>query len=78
MKKTKKRFNVVYKLPSGKEWSSRPDLKCSINVMSMLYKLVDNYNLQPLVVKKLEEKIASINEMNFEERILLLDLILKL
>jgi len=78
MKKTKKRFNVIYKLPSGKEWSSKPDLKCSINVMSMLYKLVENYNLPPSAVKILEEKIASINEINFDKRILLLDLILKM
>jgi len=78
MKKTKKRFNVIYKLPSGKEWTSKPDLKCSLNTMSMLYKLVDNYNLDIITKSKLEEKIGDMNNMNFEDRILLLDLILKM
>ena len=77
MKKTKKRkFKVK---------QSRPDLTISVNASSMLYKLVDNFfgnsmhDSQCAGAKRiLESKIERYNKLGWEDKVVLLNIVLKL
>ena len=75
MKKTKKKFRV--KTP-------RPNLSISINAQSMLYKMIDLFfcdekDKQCIWAKeKLIEKVENYNKLEWEDRVILLNIVLKL
>tara|TARA_R110002012_G_scaffold242284_2_gene416618 strand:- start:320 stop:565 length:246 start_codon:yes stop_codon:yes gene_type:complete len=81
MKKSKRKFNIKVK-PSDK----RPDLMISLNGSSMLYKIVDNFfndgskidDMYRPVVNRLEHSIENFNKLEWETKVILLDVILKL
>mgnify|MGYP003654414165 FL=1 len=80
MKKTKRIFNV--KKPVDK----RPSLMISLNASSVLYKLVDNFfndgtkidDMYKPAIESLENKIENFNKLEWEQKVILLDMILKL
>mgnify|MGYP003667730467 CR=1 FL=1 len=81
MKKTKKKFNV-----KANPLDKRPDLMISLNASSLLYKMVNNFfsdnskidNMYRPVVNRLEHSIENFNKLEWETKVILLDVILKL
>lgn len=64
---------------------NRPDLCISINSKSMLFKLVDNFFVDSLndpecasAKKILESKIERYNDLGWEDKVILLNIVLKL
>ena len=76
-KKTKKRtFNVK---------QDRPDLVISLNAKSMLYSIVDNFFVHSMdneecagAKRILESKIEGYNKLGWEDKVVLLNIVLKL
>ncbi len=81
MKKTKRIFNV-----KAKPVDKRPSLMISLNASSVLYKLVDNFfndgtkidDMYKPAIESLENKIENFNKLEWEQKVILLDMILKL
>lgn len=80
MKKTKRKFNV-----KTKPLDKRPDLMISLNASSLLYKMVNNFfsdkskidEMYHPAIASLENKIENFNKLEWEQKVMLLDIILK-
>lgn len=81
MKKTKRKFNI-----KATPLDKRPDLMISLNGSSLLYKMVDNFfndkskidEMYHPAIASLENKIENFNKLEWEQKVILLDIILKL